>query len=102
MAGLMALLTILTAVPGRLEGQPLRLELPGTAQGLERAGVGVWVPPPEAIRQLLDLIKQGERQYCSTARSGAVLLLGPDMRDPIRAQSVANLRLFAWVWVRLT
>jgi hypothetical protein len=60
MAGLMALLTILSAVPGRLEGRQLDLQLHATAQGLERAAaVGVWVPPGEAIRQLLDLVKQG-------------------------------------------
>jgi hypothetical protein len=60
MAGLMALLTILSAVPGRLEGRQLDLELHATAQGLERAAaVGVWVPSEEAIRQLLDLVKQG-------------------------------------------
>ena len=60
MAGLMALLTILSAVPGRLEGRQLDLELHATAQGLERAAaVGVWVPPGDAIRQLLDLVKQG-------------------------------------------
>lgn len=59
MAGLMALLTILTSVPSKLEGEQLQLELPATAAGLERAAAGVWVPPGDAIRQLLDLVKQG-------------------------------------------
>ncbi|KAI3439023.1 hypothetical protein D9Q98_001435 [Chlorella vulgaris] len=59
MAGLMALLTILTSVPGRLAGRQLTLELQATAAGLEKAVVGVWVPPPGAISQLLELVKQG-------------------------------------------
>ena len=60
MAGLMALLTILTSAPARLEGRAPPLELPATAAGLERAAAaGVWVPPTDAIRQLLDLTKQG-------------------------------------------
>lgn len=36
-----------------------QLELPATAAGLERSAAGVWVPPAESIRQLLDLVKQG-------------------------------------------
>lgn len=59
MAGLLALLTILSAVPDRLEGRGLQVELPPTSQALERATAGVWVAPAEAIRQLLDLVKQG-------------------------------------------
>ena len=62
MAGLMALLTILTSVPGRLAGRQLMLELQATAAGLEKAVVGVWVPSPWAISQLLDLVKQGAGQ----------------------------------------
>lgn len=59
MAGLMALLTILTSAPGRAEGYGPRLDLPATSAGLERSGVAVWVPSADAIRQLLDLTKQG-------------------------------------------
>ncbi|KAL4428595.1 hypothetical protein ABPG77_008907 [Micractinium sp. CCAP 211/92] len=59
MAGLLALLTILAGAPARLEGKPLVVELAATAAGLERQLVGIWVPPPEAVRQLLDLAKQG-------------------------------------------
>ncbi|PSC67904.1 furry homolog-like [Micractinium conductrix] len=59
MSGLLALLNILAGVPGRLQGQPLTVEVAATAAAMERVAVGVWVPPTEAIRQLLDLVKQG-------------------------------------------
>lgn len=46
--------------PSRFTSCPLQLELPATAAALERVGsAGVWVPPDEAIRQLLRLAKQG-------------------------------------------
>ncbi|KAL4434374.1 hypothetical protein ABPG75_000815 [Micractinium tetrahymenae] len=59
MAGLLALLTILAGAPARLEGKPLTVELAATAAGLERQLLGIWVPPAESVRQLLDLVKQG-------------------------------------------
>lgn len=40
----------------------VQMELPATAAALERVGqAGVWVPPTDAIRQLLVLVKQGEQ-----------------------------------------
>lgn len=62
MAGLLALLSILAGAPARLEGKPLTMELAATAAGLERQLAGVWVPPAEAVRRLLDLVKQGEHR----------------------------------------
>lgn len=59
MAGLQALLTILAGAPARLEGRQAQVEVPATAAGLERAAAGLWMPPTEAVRQLLDLVKQG-------------------------------------------
>lgn len=59
MAGLMALLTILMAVPARLDGQLAPMELQATAQGLERVSLTAWVPSAEAVRGLLDLVQDG-------------------------------------------
>ena len=53
----------------RLPG-PKQIELPATAAALERVGAaGVWVPPDEAIRQLLQLAKQGACACCCCLRS---------------------------------
>ena len=49
----------------------VQMELPATAAALERVGAGgVWVPPTDAIRQLLVLVKQGEpaRSLCGCLR----------------------------------
>lgn len=77
MAGLLALLTILAGAPARLEGKPLVVELAATAAGLERQLVGIWVPPPEAVRQLLDLAKQGERTAVRYRASWSPLCVHP-------------------------
>jgi hypothetical protein len=50
--------SILTTISALFRLQ-LELELHATAASLERAAAGVWVPPADAIRQLLDLVKQG-------------------------------------------
>jgi len=63
MTGIASLLSILMMVPSRLSNSALQpqenIDLPATVTLLERNGLNIWVPPAEASKELLELLRVG-------------------------------------------
>lgn len=63
MTGIASLLSILMMVPSRLSNSAHlpqeNIDLPATVTSLERNGLNIWVPPAEASKELLELLRVG-------------------------------------------